>query len=134
LYNNYNGSGLSITWRDPKVLGVGPVRGLAINNELAPDKYSLSSDDIDNGFAQTKPGRVFIGYYLSYYVFQDYYELRNQAANLYISGKPVSTEVKNLFEWPGYVDLTSGDYPLTLKYVLPGTGQVTSTVPLSIKF
>jgi hypothetical protein len=41
---------------------------------------------------------------------------------------------RRVLAWPGYVDLIHGDYPMTLKYVLPGTGQVTSAVPISIKF
>jgi hypothetical protein len=135
LYNQYAGSGLSVTWRNPAVLGMGPVRGLQISNDVAPASYCLEQSDIDNGFAQTKAGLVYIGYYLSYYVLQDYHELRNEVANRYLTATAaMPAEDRLIFEWPGYVDLTSGDYPLMLNYVLPGTGQVTSSVPLSIKF
>jgi len=134
LYDQYNGSGLSITWRDPKVLGMGPLKGMEVSNSVAPDKYLLEQTDIDNGFAQTKAGRVYIGYYLSYYVLQDYYELRNQVAAYYLNASVLPEEVRRIMAMPEYAGMTKGDYPLTLKYVLPGTRQVTSSVPLSIKF
>jgi hypothetical protein len=134
LYDKYNGSGLSVTWRNPNDLGMGPVKGIRLTNDLAPDMYYLQQKDIDNGFAQTRPGRVYIGYYLSYYVFQDYHELRNEVANMYLKTSVMPEGAKRIFEWPGYVDLVPGNYPLSLKYVLPGTGKITSTVPLSIKF
>jgi hypothetical protein len=137
LYDQYNGSGLDISWRDPKVLGVGPVRGVQLTNDLVPDKYYLEQDDIDNGFAQSKSGRVYLSYYLSWYVVQDFHELRNEAAAIYLNvanSAAMPEGARRVLAWPGYIDLTHGDYPMTLKYVLPGTGQVTSTVPISIKF
>lgn len=134
LYDQYGGSGLSISWRDPKVLGVGPVKAVTLINALAPDMYSLQQSDIDNGFAPARPGRVFVDYFLSYYVLQDYYELRNQAAAIYVNTGGLTEGMRRILQWPGYVDLTHGDYPITLKYVLPGTGKVTSAVPISIKF
>jgi hypothetical protein len=134
LYDKYNGSGLAVTWRDPNELGMGPVKGIRLTNDLAPDMYSLQQNDIDNGFAQTRPGRVYIGYYLSYYVFQDYHELRNEVANMYLNTSVMPEGAKRIFQWPGYVDLVPGNYPLAVKYVLPGTGKVTSSVNLSIKF
>jgi hypothetical protein len=134
LYDQYNGSGLSIAWRDPKVLGMGPLKGMEVSNSVAPDKYLLEQTDIDNGFAQTKAGRVYIGYYLSYYVLQDYFELRNQVAAYYLNASVLPEEARRIMAMPEYVGMTKGDYPLMLKYVLPGTRQVTSSVPLSIKF
>ena len=134
LYNNYNGSGLAITWRNPNTLGVGPTKAIQIGNNLAPDQYMLQQTDIDNGFAQTVSGQVYVDYFLSYYILQDYHELLNEAAAMYLRNPALAPGAMSVFNWHGYVDLTSGDYPLTLKYVLPGTGQVTSTVPLSIKF
>ena len=134
LYDHYNGSGLRVMWRDPSVLGMGPLKGMEVSNSEAPDKYLLAQSDIDNGFAPTKAGRVYIGYYLSYYVLQDYYELRNQVADYYLNASVLPEEVKRIMAMPEYVGMTKGDYPLTLKYVLPGTGQVTSSIPLSIKF
>jgi hypothetical protein len=134
LYDQYGGSGLSISWRDPKVLGVGPVKAVTLINALAPDMYYLQQSDIDNGFAPARPGRVFVDYFLSYYVLQDYYELRNQAAAIYVNTGGLTEGMRRILQWPGYVDLTHGDYPITLKYVLPGTGKVTSSVPISIKF
>ena len=134
LYNNYNGSGMVISWRDPNVLGVGPLKGLQITNSGAPDQYCLSPSDVDAGYAQTQAGQVFIGYYLSYYVIQDYHDLRDQAAAMYLTTANLPAEAKSVFLWPGYIDLTQGSYPLILQYVLPGTGKVTSTVPLIINF
>jgi hypothetical protein len=134
LYNNYNGSGMAITWRNPSVLGVGPVKGLQLTNLVAPDQYCLQQSDVDAGYAQTQAGQVYISYYLSYYVIQDYHDLRNQAAALYLTTTNLPAEAKSVFLWPGYIDLTQGSYPLVLQYVLPGTGQVTSSVPLSINF
>ena len=134
LYNEYSTSGLSISWRDPNVLGVGPIRGISVVNSIAPDQYYLQQSDIDNGFAQSKPGQVYFGYYLSYYVLQDYYQLRNEAANIYVNSTTMPDGAKRVLAWPGYVDLTSGTYPVNLKYVLPGTNQVTSIVPISINF
>ncbi|HXO75530.1 MAG TPA: hypothetical protein VN824_09855, partial [Puia sp.] len=63
-----------------------------------------------------------------------YYELRNQVAAYYLNASVLPEGVKSIMAMPEYVGMTKGDYPLTLKYVLPGTRQVTSSVPLSIKF
>lgn len=133
LYDQYPvDKEVTLSWRDPEILGVKPLKGVKLINDQG--EYGLTDTNITNGSAPTKSGTVLLGYYLSYYSYKDFNDLRNQAAakflNDWTSAPPAA---KNLLSVVGFVDLIEGDYPVEIIYALPGTNQVTYRREISIK-
>jgi hypothetical protein len=124
---------ITIQWRDPAELGVKPLRGVELTNNVTD--FRLTDAEISSGAASSKTGSVLVGYYLSYYAYWDYSELLNKAAGKYLnnwSGRPEG--VKRLLAASGYTDLVTGQYPVDVKYTLPGTNKVTYSTQVQIKF
>ncbi len=131
LYNSYPiDKDVTISWRDPAVLGVKPLRGVTIFN-ADRSHYRLEKENVDSGVASSKSGGVTIGYFLSYYSFFDYRDLVDKAAARFLNG---NTSGVALLNTRGYTDLTAGDYPVEVTYRLPGTNEVTFRKEISIKF
>lgn len=132
LYNSYPiDPSVTITRRDPTVLGLAPLKAVRLTN--LQENYTLSDANISSGISAAKNGDIKLMYYLSYTSFQDFNELRNKAALLATSGNQ-NQAVQKLLSVTGYTDLMSGSYPVTVQYVLPGTGQVTSQKQIVIQF
>jgi hypothetical protein len=135
MYEMYGSSGLHFTWRNEKDKGVGPLKAVNWRNLGAERDYSLTSDDLQNSFANAKGGQLQLEYYLSWYAFQDFIDLRNAAAYQYInsSGK-VGEATRRLLNATNFTDLLSGNYPVQVQYTLPGTRKVTTTRQIQIGF
>ncbi|HYF69701.1 MAG TPA: hypothetical protein VD884_16265 [Ohtaekwangia sp.] len=134
LYNAYSpNSGLTIEWRDPQVLGIKPLKGVKLANDLA--SYKLTDNEINSGVGLKKAGSVLVGYYLSYYAYWDYDELTNKAAAKYYdnwSSRPEAA--KRLLASTGYTDLIGGNYPVNIQYIIPGTEKPTYSNQMIIHF
>lgn len=134
LYDAYSSdSDLTIEWRDPEVLGIKPLKGVKLSNDLA--SYKLTDNEINSGVGLKKAGSVLVGYYLSYYAYWDYDELTNKAAAKYYDNwSSRSDAAKRLLSSTGYVDLTEGDYAVDLQYIIPGTDKATYSNQMIIQF
>lgn len=134
LYQLYGTSGLYISWREANDKGIGPLKAVTLSNMNTDADYTLSNNDLQNGFANARGGSLLMGYYLSYYAFRDFIDLRNAAANKYINGGILDDAAKRLLNAKGYTDLLPGQYPVQFQYILPGTKKVTTTEVVNIKF
>jgi hypothetical protein len=134
LYDQYPvDKDVSLSWRDPEVLGVKPLKGVKLTNDLGD--YSLTDANVTTGSAPGRSGSFVVGYYLSFYGFRDYNDLRNQAAAKYLGNWSAAPQaVKNLLSVAGFMDLLEGEYPVEISYVLPGTSQPVFKQQLSIKY
>lgn len=134
LYDEYPvHEDVQISWRDADVLGVKPLRAVKLINDQG--EYGLTDLHMTSGSAPSKSGSVLIGYYLSFYSFRDFNDLRNTAALKFLSNWASAPQAaKNLLAAGGFVDLIDGDYPVELTYSLPGTNQVTYRKELVIKY
>jgi hypothetical protein len=124
---------IKIEWRNPDQLGVKPLKGVKLTNNM--DLFKLTDDNVTAGIAPSKSGNVLIGYYLSYYTYWDYSELLNKVSAKYLdnwSSRPAG--VKKLLSATGYTDLLEGYYPVDVVYTLPGTNKVTFKSQILIKF
>lgn len=122
-----------IDWRKPDVLGVKPLKGVKLTNSV--DIFKLTDANVTAGKAPATTGSVLIGYYLSYYTYWDYQDLQNKASAKYYNnwnGRPAG--VKRLMADAGYTDLLNGNYPVDIKYTLPGADKPNFTTQVSIKF
>jgi hypothetical protein len=134
LYDNYPVTPeVTITRRNTDVLGIVPLKAVRLTN--FQNSYSLSDNDISSGISLERAGRIKLMYYLSFIGFSDFSELRDKAARIAInSSQTMPPGVQKLLSVQGYTDLTAGDYPIEVKYVLPGVNQVTSTKRAIIHF
>jgi hypothetical protein len=135
MYELYGSTGLHLTWRDEKDKGVGPLKAVNWRNLGAPGDYSLTTDDLQNSYANAKGGQLQLEYYLSWYAFQDFIDLRNAAAfqYLHLNGN-IGEATRRLLNAQSFTDLLQGNYPVQVQYTLPGTHKVTSTQQLQIRF
>ena len=133
MYDNYPiANSVTLTWRDPSVLGIQPLKGVRLANNV--DSYTLTENEVAVNNSASKLGQISIGYYLSYYVFRDLNELKNKAAKAYLNDwNKAPDAVRKLLIQP-YVDLEPGIYPVNVSYVLPGINRQTFKKQISIKF
>jgi len=128
---------LTIDQRDVSKLGTPPLGAVSVfNND--PALYELGDEDVSSGMATGKPGRFRVMYFLSYIGNQDYHELLEKAVNKYLSANGsqgyMPPSVQHLFSMP-FQDLEANqNYPVEISYRLPGTNNVTSSVPCNILF
>lgn len=134
LYDQYPvDTDVTLSWRTPEILGVKPLKGVKLTNDVVGD-YTLTDAQVTLGNAPSKNGSILIGYYLSYYSFKDFNDLRNQAAAKYLNNwSSAPTAAKNLLSAGGFVDLLAGNYPVEITYSLPGINQVTYRKEIVIK-
>lgn len=125
LYDNYPIiSKASIDWRDVSILGVPPVKAVYIRQY--PNDKMLSEDDISGtGNIGTPDAAAFV-YNAAHFIDQDYYNIQTKLA-AYYAQKPVENEQAKQILSGMFPGLKSGNYPIDIKYVLPGINKVTST-------
>jgi len=133
IYANYPADpAVNITWRDPNLLGVEPLRGVRLTNDIGD--LTLSDSDISSGSVGNKASSVVVGYYIPYYVQGDFLELRDKAAARYLANPTTTPQsIKTLMVKP-YTNLTKDDYPVSITYSLPGPNKVVYRGNTSIKF
>lgn len=124
---------VTISWRETNILGVKPLKGVKITNNISP--FKLTDAEIAAKVGTSKSASVSIGYYISYYTYWDYSELLNKAAAKYLNNWGARPEgVKRLLAVTGYTDMTAGSYPVDVKYKLPGKSASNFSSQVSIKF
>ena len=114
--------------RDVDVLGIIPVK--AVYLWQYPYNVSLAQDAIYAGAANLPRPEGTLSYMLARYMYDDYVDLSNQAANLYSNGS-ASNRVRKLLEG-NFPMIEGGAYPIKVNYTLPGTGAVTSTFSYNV--
>jgi hypothetical protein len=134
LYDSYPlDPTIAITRRNTDSLGIKPLKAVTLYN--LQDNYILNDANISSGISAPKNGPIKIMYYLSYFSFGDYDELRNKAAARATSGTGnVPAAVTRLLGVSGYTDLISGTYPVNIAYCLPGKNQITTQKQIVIQF
>jgi hypothetical protein len=134
LYDQYPvDEDITLSWRDPQVLGVKPLKGVKLTNDQGD--YRLTDANVTAGSASAKIGTIVFGYYLPWYGFKDFNDLRNQAAQKYLNDwGSAPTAAKKLLSAGAFADLIRGNYPIEIKYSLPGTNQVTYQNQVIIKY
>lgn len=134
LYDQYPvDNDIRLSWRDPQVLGVKPLKGVKLTNDQG--EYRLTDANVTAGNASTRSGSILFGYYLSWYGFKDYNDLLNQAAAKYLyNWTTAPAAAKKLLSSQAFVGLLKGDYPVEITYSLPGTNAVTYKNQVSIKY
>ncbi|GHT13535.1 hypothetical protein FACS189426_18590 [Bacteroidia bacterium] len=110
-YDLLSVKGMSIQNREPVILGAPPVKAFYIR-----DGYLSGNETATKTFP--------LVYQLPYYYNNDYYELRNKAANLFDKG--VNMEPLIPLITGQYPVIKKGDYKTQLKYVLPEGKQGTT--------
>lgn len=136
---NYN---VNITWRDPVMMGdynengeYAPMKAVKLHNNLNPNGYMLTDQEVNAGYAPAKDDDVMFAYYLSWYCAKDFQELRNKAAVIYlaegVTDIPIGAE--RLLSW-GYADLVPGTYGIKVNYHMPGNPWPITTKPLTLQF
>jgi hypothetical protein len=131
IYHDYPVDGLlhiSLSNRDPKILGIVPTKAVFLYQH--PHELMLTHDDISGGqyLCESTVGRI--DYFLAYYMYHDFIDLANQAAN-YCAAHGRSTQMEKLITGR-FPYIKKGAYPVTIKYVLPGKKLVTSSYHHSI--
>ena len=135
IYDSYPiDQSVTLSWRDPSVVGVKPLKGVKLTN-ADRTSYKLEDSNVTSGSASSKSGVFTIGYFLSWYGLWDYGDLKNKTAAKYLNNwSSAPPAAKQLLANKGYTDLLAGQYPVEIIYSLPGTNQVTFRREISIKF
>lgn len=131
LYNNYPlVSTATISWRDPAVIGVPPVKAAYIRQY--PNNRMVTDEDISATGGEGTPDVSAIVYNVNHFTDYDFYDVRNKLASYYSTRPVTNNQVQNILGSmaPGMV---KGNYPVNVKYVLPGTNTVTSTKRFNIE-
>lgn len=135
LYEWYASSGLNINWRNISDKGLLPLQAISLSNLGEATPYLLTAADIQNTNARSKSGSIQFGYFLAYYIYKDFIDLRNAAAYQYIYGKTISEGARRILQAKNYTDLIPGEsYPIEVNYQLPGLRKITTTKTVNIKF
>lgn len=132
LYNEYPiEKNITIGWRDPSVLGVKPIKAVQLTNQQG--NYTLLPANVNSGTAPIRSGGITLGYFLSWYSFNDYNDLRNEAARYLLNYSEASQAIKKLLSEGTYTGLLRGSYPVEISYQLPD-GKKTFTSQIVIQF
>ena len=125
IYNNYPiVQNAKIDWRDVSVVGVPPSKAEFIRQY--PNDRMLTEADLSGATGYGTPNEGGFVYNVAHFADQDFYNYRSKLATAYanrpIDNSQVTQILSSLF--PG---IKYGDYPVDVKYVLPGINTVTST-------
>ena len=123
VYNGYAASGLTITRSEPlSWYGVPPTKAVYIYQMV--DGRFLTAEAAESGQAEAITGSAFFKYDLPYQMYGDFNNLKNKAAAH--SRKNTDSYLKRLVEgsFPGL--RSNLNYPLTIRYLLPGTNAPTT--------
>ncbi|MBV8252390.1 MAG: hypothetical protein JO154_07255 [Chitinophaga sp.] len=134
VYNGYpmqpsgslSGPAITIDWRDPQILGVPPVRGICIRQQLQGLQLK------ENGNAQFSGVSTFV-FNLPYYFERDNFNIANKMVNnMYGMGLNYTAQQQSIITH-NWVPVRKGDYKFRIKYVLPGINMSTSSRIITIQ-
>lgn len=109
--------------RNSDVFGVIPTKAVFLYQY--PYTIKLSDTELSTGTVSLASTVGRIDYYLAYYMYYDYIDLANQAAN-YVASHGGNERINKLITTPFPV-ITRGDYWVNIHYTLPGRNVVTSS-------
>ncbi|MFN7234249.1 MAG: hypothetical protein ACK5U1_07305 [Cyclobacteriaceae bacterium] len=133
LYDTYPLSKeITIGWREPDVLGIRPLKGVSLRNDQG--NFKLEDAMVSSGQARARSGSVVLGYFISFYSYWDYEELKNKAAALYLDKWNSAPPAARNLILQSYTDLLKDNYPVEVTYTLPGAIQPTYRGKVSIRF
>ncbi|MEN8139448.1 MAG: hypothetical protein ABFR62_13575, partial [Bacteroidota bacterium] len=111
MYELAQDLGLEHRFRDPEIMGYVPFKKVVVLRQLN-GKFRISDQ-------------------INWEAKDDYTDFENQAAALWNNqGK---AKAKKLLEMERVPDYRAGEYPVKVKYVLPGSNEVTSSKTINIK-
>jgi len=133
IYDNYPvHPSAKITYRPLHKLGVPPVRGINLN-QMDYDLL-LTDTDIENGSYNSLISHINVVYTLPKHWSTDYAHIRSKLAELYRKGQYYpNVQMKSIFTNKFCPQASVGNYPVKLKYVLPGKKTVTSEFIVNFK-
>jgi hypothetical protein len=135
LYQNYPiASDITINWRNPAIYGIEPLKAVKVGTGANSVNLLLTEQQSENALAPTVAGNFNLTYFVSWVAAQDYVELRNKIAQKYFNnanGMPASA--LSIFNQP-FVDISTGNYPVFLRYKLPGKSSYSSEKVIFIGF
>lgn len=110
---------VKIEWRDVRILGLKPLKAVSLRNESGA--IFLTDNEITRGFSRNSGTGVILGYYVPFYAFRDFIELRNKAASRFIDNwNDAGAGAKDLLRYSSFTDILEGNYKVLVKYFLPG--------------
>jgi hypothetical protein len=134
IYNTYPvNEDMKLEWRDPKELGVKPLKGVVLVNE-GEQNYKLSEGNVMAGAAPAKSGTVYLGYFVSYYATHDYSELLNKAGRIIANNSNPPEGVKTILAGKYWDLIKNYSYPVEITYTLPGATQPNFRKQVTIKY
>lgn len=114
----------TIKWRTGTTLGVPPLKGVVIRQQV-------DQIQINNGVAPVNSGYAAVAYKLPYYMYNDYLDLQAQCAGALAQNQQLSSKAYNIIFTP-FPPIKTGRYAIKMMYVLPGKTIPTSTYQLEI--
>lgn len=124
----YNNS-VNISWRNAATVGTPPVYGTQLRQDV--ETKTLGENEITTGQAVNMPSNAAFIYNIPYYAERDFRDLQNQAVNRLTLGISLSNDEKSLINGQ-FSRITYGSYDVTVKYILPGATEPTSTKKITI--
>jgi hypothetical protein len=95
------------------------------------DQKMLEVGEIKSGQAMNMPSNAAFVYNIPYYAERDLRDLQNQAAHRLTQGLTLTPEEKSLMQGQ-FSRIPYGKYDVTVKYILPGGTEPTSTKTMTI--
>ncbi len=127
---DYPPYGLTIDWRRPEPFGMPPSRALYIRQDM--EDLELSEDMAINNINRATPNTATLVYDLPLTMYRDYADLRQKAAVRMFQGQG-NAWMQRIVTTP-FPGIRSGTvYRVKLRYVLPGTDQVTTEREIDFK-
>ena len=120
---------IGITWRKVDKVGVPPLRGMSITQDDTPE---LSSSDAIYQDVAPKQGRTIFNYSLSFYAYQDFFELRQKSFDKYLNNLSAAPAGAYRLMSTPYYDITKGALRFNLSYKLPGINKTTTIKTFAI--
>lgn len=127
MYENYPlHTKAKITYRDPNILGLPPTQNIYVWQY--DSDYSLTGLDLENGRVNFNTYKTSFVYSLPQTWSKDYDHIRNKLANLVAEGLQPNMKINNILKKYPWPQVSLGNYPIRLEYVLPGNKVTTSKV------
>lgn len=132
MYDGYPlHSKAQISYRNTSTLGIPPTK--TIDFWQLNDHYLLNETDIETGQIRLKDDKTHFVYTLPLVWSKDYYEIRNSLANLVAGGLIPNVKVSTILKKYPWPQISAGNYPIKLQYVLPGRKISTSMRIINLK-
>ncbi|MEO1051556.1 MAG: hypothetical protein AAFX87_13075 [Bacteroidota bacterium] len=126
-------SDLDISWRETEPVGIPPLRGMSIYQETP--LFKLTEEGAASGEAPGYADQTQFIYDLSFYAYNDYFELRQKAWDKYIDSNAQGIPVGAYRLMSGsYINMLKGQYRFKVGYRLPGINKTTSSKVYTIDF